>query len=161
MINLIAAVGKQGQIGLRGTLPWQDRPELDAITELDHLWFRRLTDGGVLLIGSATYSVMVDQGFDPNDRHIALWNREIASHMTPGRYLSEIMAMYRGRDIWVCGGARVYETFMPFVQRHYIASIPYDGEADAFMPPICEAWDKADLLEHRSMDGVINYVRTE
>lgn len=158
MINLIAAVGKDGQIGLKGGLPWANEPALETIMELDMLWFRRMTADGVLLIGRRTYSAMADRGFMLEDRKLAIWSTEIV--MTPGRYLSELMSMWRGREIWICGGATVYETFMPFVQRHYIASIPYSGEADTFMPPICEAWEKTDLLTHQTMDGkFLGYVR--
>ena len=49
-------------------------------------------------------------------------------------FLEELEKRVPYRDIWICGGARTFEHFMPFVQRMYISRIPWSGQADRFFP---------------------------
>jgi dihydrofolate reductase len=49
-VNLIAAVGSRGQIGLKGELPWSSSADL--------AWFKRTTMGGVVIVGYRTYKTM-------------------------------------------------------------------------------------------------------
>ena len=128
-VHLIAAVGLSGQIGLRGQVPWHGRPEFAEHTSRDLAEFARLTAGGVLLMGSIT-ARSLPASFNPRDRHIVIWRR---------RYdRADVLQHYQkqGRDIWICGGQKVYELFIPYVDWHHISVIPYDGPADRFMPSI-------------------------
>lgn len=38
--------------------------------------------------------------------------------------------------VWIAGGRRTYQAFMPFVRRSYITHVDYDGPSDVFMPPL-------------------------
>ena len=140
MINLIAAVGQQGEIGLKGTIPWFSDETLDnrvlatAISDLG--WFARQTEGGVLVVGGRTYDEMLTMGFKPGTRDIHRWE---GGHPVLA-LLSELKQKYPGRDIWICGGCYTYATFMPHVERFYISKIPWSGPADKFMPPLLPNW---------------------
>ena len=48
MINCIVAVDRNQGIGLQGNMPW---PHLKG----DMIWFRRMTSGQVVIMGSTTY----------------------------------------------------------------------------------------------------------
>lgn len=120
-VNLIAAVGNQGQIGLDGKLPWHDREDLK--------WFRELTTGGVLVVGMNT---IIGLPYLP-EREIRPYIREYA---TPLEFLARTADKYPGRTIWIAGGAKTYATFLPFINRFYISRINYDGPADTFMPSL-------------------------
>lgn len=135
-VHLIAAVGLSGQIGLDGEVPWHGRPEFAEHTARDLGEFARLTAGGVLIMGSVT-AEKLPSTFRPKDRSIVIWRR----HYDP----DEALRLYRtqGRDIWICGGQKVYETFIPFVDWHHISVIPYDGPADRYLPPILPHWRAA------------------
>lgn len=137
MINLIAAVGLNGEIGHKGKIPWLDDPRIEAVVRDDLGWFARQTEGGVLVVGSATYREMLEMGFQPGTRDVWRWNGT-----EPARFfLEQLQQELPGRDVWICGGAHTYRAFMPFVQRYYISRIPWTGEADRFMPPIQGNWN--------------------
>lgn len=121
-VNLIAAVGRSGQLGLYGRLPWHD-PE-------DLRWFRSNTIGGVIIVGYRTAQMLPTLP----GRTTLVWERREA----PERFLARIRETER--TIWVAGGEKTYAAFMPFVRRAYITRIDYDGPADTFMP---ELWNSS------------------
>lgn len=136
MINLIAAVGLNGELGYKGKIPWLDDPNIVNVVKADLGWFARQTEGGILVVGAATYREMLTMGFQPGTRDVWAWNGS-----EPARFfLEQIEAQFPDRDVWICGGARTYRAFMPFVQRYYISRIPWTGPADRFMPPIQGNW---------------------
>lgn len=137
-IHLIAAVGLSGQIGLDGKVPWHGKPEFAEHTRRDLAEFARLTADGVLVMGSTTWPA--SQKFNRGNRHIVVWRRE--HWRSPVVMLEAIQASYPTRDIWICGGQKVYELFIPFVDWHHISVIPYDGPADRFLPPILPTWSR-------------------
>ena len=112
MINLISAVGLQGQIGLNGELPWHNKEDLQ--------WFKQLTMGGKVVVGWKTFQTLPKL----EGRSIICMER-----FTP----EEIVAVH-GLDLWIAGGAKTYEQWLPYVQRFYISRINYSGEADTWFP---------------------------
>jgi dihydromethanopterin reductase len=119
-IRLIAAVGRHGQLGLGGKLPWHD--------PLDLRWFRDQTMGGVVLFGGRTFEAVGDLP----GRTKLRWS----GRTQPFGVLQAIGAKYKGKVIWIAGGSHTYKTFMPFVRLAVITRVEYDGEADAYMPPL-------------------------
>jgi dihydromethanopterin reductase len=131
-VRLIAAVGRRGQLGLGGRLPWRD--------PVDLRWFRTTTMDGVVVLGGRTYDAV---GELPG-RVRARWS----GRTSPGAVLMQIAARHKGKVIWIAGGAYTYAAFMPFVRIAVVTLIDYDGEADAFMPPLWGAYDNG----HRATD---------
>lgn len=136
-VHLIAAVGLSGQIGLDGKVPWHGQPHFAENTERDLDQFARMTTGGILIMGSVT-TQSLPKNFKPGSRTIFQWSRRNWS--SPLAMLRTIRANNPHRDIWICGGQKVYELFIPYVDWHHISVIPYDGPADRFMPPILPTW---------------------
>lgn len=136
MINLIAAVGQHGEIGYQGRIPWLNDPNIANVTKADLGWFARQTEGGVLIVGAATYREMLTMGFKPQQRDVWQWD----GGYPPKVMIDEVEAQFPERDIWIAGGAHTYRAFLPFVQRFYISRIPWTGRADRFMPPLLPNW---------------------
>jgi dihydromethanopterin reductase len=130
-VRLIAAVGRSGQLGLGGQLPWKN--------PVDLRWFREQTIGGVVVMGGRTYDVVGEL----SGRVMARWS---GSH-SPHTVLTKIAARHPGKLIWIAGGAYTYSQFMPFVRIAVISRIDYDGEADTYMPPL---WGHVHRATHRS-----------
>ena len=126
-VNLIAAVGKQGQIGLNGRMPWHD-PE-------DLAWFRKMTMGDHVIMGGVTHKTVAPL---LDGRTCWGWGRDI----DPLAMLNAISATSGSQEvIWIAGGARTYQAFMPWVRRSLITHIDYEGEADTYMPELwVESW---------------------
>ena len=118
IVNLIAAVGNQGQLGLNGILPWHCRDDLQ--------WFKRMTMGGIVVVGWNTAQKL------PNlpGRDVLVFDRN-ASFDGVIKYAEQ-----QGKDLWIAGGAKTYLAWLDKVDRCYISRIDYSGEADVYMPPL-------------------------
>lgn len=136
-VNLIAAVGRRGQLGLGGKIPWRDMDDLR--------WFRETTQGGVIIIGKRTFDNIPPTIF--LGRRLWIVTRENCNCHDPEEVialaagmLDEAIDKTPGRDaIWISGGEFVYRLWMPYVRRAFITLVDYDGEADTYMPPLWRA----------------------
>lgn len=121
-VNLIAAVGKRGQLGLDGNLPWRDSEDL--------AWFRSLTQWGLIVVGRNTYeSVAHLQG--SLGRLVIVPDRD-----TTREDLIRAASSHGCSSVWIAGGAQVFKSFTPIVDRFYISRVDYDGPADVWMPEL-------------------------
>ena len=57
------------------------------------------------------------------------------------------------RNIFICGGASVYEQFLPYCKYAYITKVDSDKEADAFMPNL----DKMDNCGYKCVSEGFTY----
>ena len=118
-VNLIAAVGPKGELGFKGGLPWEDKEDL--------AWFRKMTMGDVVIMGSATYWNVAEH---LDGRYCIRFSRE-------GMFKGDIPSLIKNfeqQTIWVAGGARTYEAWIPYVRRSFITHIGYSGPSDTRMP---------------------------
>jgi dihydrofolate reductase len=116
VIYLIAAVGRQGQIGLNGRLPWRDSEDLK--------WFKDQTMRKVVVCGFNTA------------QHLPPLPGRTLHVLQRGETPEHVIKRYAGVDIWVIGGAKTYQQWIPYVDRCLVSLIDYDGPADAWFPPI-------------------------
>jgi dihydrofolate reductase len=127
-INLIAAIGKQGQIGQDGDLPWADAPDL--------AFFREMTMGGIVVFGQRTFDALAES--QPNKGKVILPGRIVKNygrHNNPANYLAMTSLMHPGWPIWIAGGAATYRAFAPYINGlKLISVIDYAGPADTFFP---------------------------
>lgn len=132
-VRLIAAVGRRGQLGLGGYLPWHDPEDLQ--------FFRVKTSWSVVVMGGRTAVAVgalqhrVVRVWRGGDRvAAAAFLDSIVHHQTLPHWATDHGT--RPPVIWIAGGARTYADFMPFVRRSVITHIDYDGPADVWMPPL-------------------------
>ncbi len=138
-INLIAAIGKNGQLGLNGELPWKDSedPAVQARAAADMRFFKRSTHGCVIVVGHNTY-VELCQGKHPvhywnkTDRVLVEFPR--VHYDSPESFFRILLNM--GKDIWIAGGAATYRRLFPFVNGVVSINVikEYDGIADTYFP---------------------------
>lgn len=118
-VNLIAAIGLRGQLGLEGKLPWHAPADL--------AFFRRMTTGACLIAGRATLPALP---YLPG-RMVYTFSRD----NTPNGLLNLIDLQYPGWPVWVIGGEYVYRAFAPHINSlRLISLIDYDGPADRWFP---------------------------
>ena len=110
MISAIVAIGRRGQLGLNGCLPWNDSSDLK--------WFREYTAGKVVIVGSATAKKLPELP----GRIVVVWHRDIRP--------SELVKQYP--DAVIIGGSTTYKAFSPYIKRWHISMIDYDGPADSW-----------------------------
>lgn len=143
----IVAVAKNLAIGKDGKLPWH------YPADLKH--FKKTTTGNAVVMGSNTWrsigkplpnrlNIVLSRRaqLDSDDNLIFLRNETEAVDLS--RYLSG--------HLYVIGGAKIYEVFIPFIDSWIVTEIPetIDG-ADVFMPTdYLESFQLADAEE---LDG--------
>ena len=130
MIIGIAAVDRKGAIGKDGKLPWH--------YSADMKFFRETTTGNAVVMGRKTWLTIGrplknrlnivlsrDTDIDPQESLIVL--SDIDSVLSFNNSLTT--------DLFVIGGAQIYEAFRQHIERWIITEVPVTVQgADAFMP---------------------------
>jgi dihydrofolate reductase len=130
MIIGIVAVDSNGAIGKGGKLPWH--------YSADMKFFKQTTTGNACVMGYKTWLTLKKPL--PNRLNIVLSRQaEIAPQdsLVVMRDVDSVLAMAKvlKTDLFVIGGASVYESFLPYVEKWIVTEVPLTvAGADAFVP---------------------------
>jgi dihydrofolate reductase len=121
----IAAMSENRVIGAGNKIPWH-LPE-------DFKWFKKMTTGNVIVMGRKTFESI---GKPLPNRETIVLTRGQWQH--PGvrtvSDLSQIDPAKETRDIFICGGAQIYEQALPLCSDLYLTLVKRVVEGDAFFP---------------------------
>ena len=123
IVRAMCAIGQSGQLGLRGSLPWEGNTGRDYVADVERFW--ALTEGHVIAAGPRTVASI------PAFAHQSRTIFEIRSHMAP----EEVIAKFAGRVIYIGGGPAVWDAYAHLITLWDINRLPYDGEADRWFDP--------------------------
>lgn len=160
-MNLIAAVDNNWAIGNRGQL-------LVSIPN-DHKMFRQMTEGKVVVLGRKTLDTF-PQGMPlPNRINIVLSKSKeykikgaLVVHST--EELLEELKRYKSSDIFIVGGASVYEQLLPYCDTAHITKIDHMYDADKYFPNLDKDADwkiTADSDELTYFDIAYEFIKYE
>jgi dihydrofolate reductase len=130
MIIGIAAVARNGAIGKGGKLPWHYSSDMK--------FFKETTMGHAVVMGRKTWLTLKkplkgrlnivlsrDGSLEPEESLVVL--SDIDSVLSLNKSLAT--------DMFVIGGAQIYQQFLPHIEQWVITEVPLTVEgADAFMP---------------------------
>jgi len=142
MISIIAAVAKNRAIGFENKLIYWLPNDLKR--------FKALTTGHTIVMGRKTFESL-PKGALPNRRNVVL---SLTTKELPGcdvyPSLEEALKSCKpDEDIYIIGGARVYEQALPFADRLCLTEVDdTPKEADAFFPDYSN-WQIAQKEEHK------------
>lgn len=144
IISLIAAIGKNNELGKGNTLLWH--------MPADMKYFREKTRGHTVIMGRKTFeSLKVPL---PNRRNIII-TRDI-NYKKEGieivHSLEEAIEQTKSEgEVFIIGGAEIYKQAMSIADRLYITHIDAeDKTADAFFPEIIPVvWNEISHEEHK------------
>lgn len=149
MISLIAAVAHENVIGRSNDLPWKLSADLN--------YFKEKTSGHTVVMGRNTYdSIAARLGGPLPNRH-----NVIVSHdedlVVPGATVAHSLeialdtAERENSEVFVIGGAQLYEQALPHADRLYITEVDADiPGGDAFFPVIALAkWREVSREAHQ------------
>jgi dihydrofolate reductase len=133
-ISLIAAMGQNRAIGLKGRLPW---PPLPADWEN----LRRVTAGRKMIMGRKSYDTP-DRIASPEGNLVITRQPDYA--LEPGfevvHSFGEALERYRNEEeVFVLGGAEIFREALPLADCLHLTRIHGIFEADAFFPPFDES----------------------
>ena len=156
----MAAVARDGVIGLAGGLPWRI-PE-------DAQRFRALTMGHPVVMGRRTWDSLPDRFRPlPGRRNVVVtrnraWRASGAEQVVS---LKSALALLDGEaQVFVIGGGELYAESLPLADELLLTEIETELEGDTFFP----AWERKDFVEssreeHVSEGGIpfafVKYVR--
>lgn len=161
MIALVAAVAQNRVIGKDGSLPW-NLPQ-------DITYFKTLTIGNIVIMGRRTFE---STGALAKRTCIILSKTRAFSgeHIYTAQSVSDALALAKSlavpqtqnangiasprRDIFFCGGARVYEEALPFCEKLFITEIHADFEGDVFFPEFDKSRFAKKILAHTTTEKV-------
>ena len=132
-MNLIAAVDKNWAIGRNNKL-------LVSIPD-DMKFFRETTTGKVVVMGRKTLESF--PGKKPLKNRVNIVLTGDRSYQADGAVivhdmeeLHEELKKYPSEDIYVIGGAEIYEAFLPYCDTAHITWIDYEYMADTWLPDL-------------------------
>ena len=144
MISLIAAIGKNNELGKGNTLLWHMPADMN--------YFRGKTCGHSIIMGRKTFESL--KGPLPTRKNIVITRDK--SYLRHGvdvvNSLEEALQKVKGEDeVFVIGGAEIYKQAIPLADRLYITHIDAENKnADAFFPEVIPvAWNEVFHEEYK------------
>jgi dihydrofolate reductase len=127
MINCVVAIENGQGIGFDGNMPW---PRLKD----DMVWFKTLTTGHVVIMGSTTWNSLPKPLPNRVNMVISRNNCEGSDHryLTPDDALDACKLFYPDKEIFIIGGQALYDSTMHMVDRFYITEIDQEYTCDKY-----------------------------
>lgn len=147
MIALIVAFAKNRVIGNKGCIPWRIKGEQKR--------FKELTTGNVVIMGRRSYEEIGHPL--PNRTTIVISTTKSfdGENCLTAKSLEDALKLVGERDVYISGGARLYEEALPIVEKMYITEIDREIEGDTYFPQFNE--DEFVKEINQKFDGEIPY----
>ncbi|HMS27063.1 MAG TPA: dihydrofolate reductase [Burkholderiaceae bacterium] len=168
-LNLIYAKARNGVIGKDGKMPWH-LPE-------DLAYLKRMTLGCPVIMGRKTWDSLPPKFRPLPGRTNVVITRQENWHedgALPAHNLPEALSICEHMSlilepspdqVWVLGGAQIYQQALPFAQQVCVTEIDADFEGDAFAPVLDKQWQETSRESHTSTSGLaysfVTYTRVK
>lgn len=144
-------------IGYRGKIPWH-YPE-------DLKFFKDSTVGKNLLMGRTTFEAL---GKPLPGRFTYILTTDRAKLLTPlgtstcyvsGEWVVEQFHKdpEKFRNMWLCGGAKVYKEFLPLCSSIYVTHILEEYEGDTYMPEFEHLFPNGAVIRETKNFWIVKY----
>jgi dihydrofolate reductase len=127
-LSIIVAIAQNRAIGKNNQLLWH----LPA--DLKH--FKQITSGHTVIMGRKTYDSIGKPL--PNRRNIVITRQTLQIFgCEVVQSLPDALALCNNEpEVFIIGGARIYEQALPLTHRIYLTEVEQDFEGDAFFPAL-------------------------
>ena len=126
-ISMIAAVGKNNELGKNNDLIWHFKEDMQ--------FFKATTLGATVVMGRKTFESLPKAL--PKRRNIVISNNKdyIAEGAEVVQSVNDALEATEGEDVFIIGGASIYEAFLPYASVIYLTEIEaVCPDAEAFFP---------------------------
>lgn len=139
-MKAIAATSLNNVIGKDGTIPWHSKA--------DFQWFKKVTMDQNLVVGRKTFEKLP---YLPG-RHLWVLSSGLPNSPVIGRYEPHEIRFVNDIDILprnsiIAGGAKVYESLLPYCDELLLTVINKEVEGDTFFPPYKHLFNFVEVLE--------------
>ena len=147
-IALIAAIGKNNELGKDNNLIWKFKEDMK--------FFRANTIGKPIVMGRKTFESL--PGLLPERKHIILTTKdvELDPEVVIVHSLDELLDYMDGKDeeFMIIGGASLYAQTIDYADELLLTEIDAeDKDADAYFPEFnTEDWESKEVMSFREKD---------
>jgi|SRR6185312_2615975 len=150
MIRLIAAIDRKRGLAKRGGMPWYIPEDERFFTE------QTKTHGGHVLTGGTTFRETY-HARPLRDRHNYVLTHEDApiEGAEIVHDLAKFLEGFSDKDLWVAGGAKVFEEVMALgkADELYLTLIDADFRCDQLFPEYEQSFKLTSQSKHREQNG--------
>ena len=133
IVSLIAAFGKNRELGLENKLLWNLRDDLKN--------FKKLTSGHHIIMGRKTFE-SIGNPLPKRTNVVVTRNKDWSSKgvVVAGCLEDALLIAKDGSEseVFICGGGQIYKEAIEkdLVDKMYLSQVEWEGEADTFFPEI-------------------------
>lgn len=139
MINIIAAIGQNRELGKENKLLWS--------LPTDMKYFRETTIGKTIVMGKNTY-LSIGRPL-PGRKNIVLSTSLKDDRVEICSDVNRILTLAKTENIFIIGGAKVYQDFLPYADNLYLTLVDDAPKADVYFPYFNEEeYEQIVLSEH-------------
>lgn len=126
-INIIVAIDTNGGIGFEENIPWRLSDDLKL--------FKKLTLKKCIVVGRKTYE-SIGKPLPKRTNIVLTKNPNLITNkdVIIANDVSEVLKVVKEekKDLFVCGGARVYRSFLPIADKLYITMVSATCNCDTY-----------------------------
>ena len=147
-LSLVAAIGKNNELGLDNKLIWRIGEDLK--------FYRELTLYKNIIMGRKTFESMPSKALEYRNPFVL--SRSLLDRIYDVNSINSVDSMLKyiemaNEEFIVVGGAQIYEAFIPYVDTMYLTEIDDYAAADTFFPYInIEEWDIETIYRYEATD---------
>lgn len=145
MFSLIAAIGKNKELGKNGELVFHIKDDMK--------FFRETTKGHKIVMGRKTWESL--PGKLPNRTNIVISSHDFDGPDEIIHDLDDFIAKNKDteEEVFVIGGGKIYTEFLPIAKNLYLTEIDADADADTYFPDFDKNnYDKQIIMEGKADD---------
>lgn len=154
MFSIIAAVGKNRELGNKGELVFHIKEDMR--------FFRDTTMGHTVVMGRKTWESLPRKL--PGRKNVVVSSREITDADEVVRDLARYIRENgeTKEEIFIIGGAMIYEEFLPNAKYLYLTEVDAETEADTYFPEFdSKKYRRTVLREGYDSDIKYKFVKYE
>lgn len=159
MIGMIAAIGKNRELGKNGDLIWNLPNDLK--------FFKEVTTGKTVIMGKNTFNSLPK--LLPKRKHIILsddndFNKDVTEckvFYNKDEIISYAKELSKAEDVYIIGGASMYAMFVGICDHMYLTEIAAeDKNADVYFPNFDKTkWEKEIVGKNSDNNICYNHVK--
>ena len=147
MISIIAAIGKNRELGRGNDLIWHIKEDLKN--------FKNLTMGKYIVMGKNTYESLPKHL--EGRKYIVLSSS--LSEIENGLLFNDFNKLLEfikdvDEEVMIIGGERIYKLFLPFADKLYLTEIDSEEKADVYFPDFNKEDYECNVVSTNEVDGL-------
>lgn len=147
MISIIAAIGKNRELGRGNDLIWHIKEDLKN--------FKNLTMGKYIVMGKNTYESLPKHL--EGRKYIVLSSS--LSEIENGLLFNDFNKLLEfikdvDEEVIIIGGASIYKLFLPFSDKLYLTEIDSEEKADVYFPDFNKEDYECNVVSTNEVDGL-------